>query len=51
MLERTDFEMKQIVFMFASQGDKISFRNDNIVIRDREGKVKYQVTCYRIFIF
>lgn len=50
MLERTDFEMKQIVFMFASQGDKISFRNDNIVIRDREGQVKYQVTCYRIFI-
>lgn len=50
MLERTDFEKKQILFMFASQGDKISFKNDNIVIRDREGKIKYQVTCYRVFI-
>lgn len=50
MLERTDFEKKQILVMFASRGDKLSFKNDNVVISDREGKIKYQSTCYRVFI-
>lgn len=50
MLERTDFEKKQMLFLFASKGDKLSFKNDNIVICDREGKIKYQSTCYRVFI-
>ncbi len=49
MLERTDFEKKQIVVMFSSQGEKVSFRNDNIVIKDKEDKIKYQITCYRVF--
>lgn len=49
MLERTDFEKKQIVVMFSSQGEKVSFRNDNIVIKDKDGKIKYQITCYRVF--
>lgn len=50
MLESTDFKKKQIIFLFANQGDKISFRNDNILIRDKEGTIKYQVTCYLVFI-
>ncbi len=50
MLETTDFRKKQIIFLFANQGDKISFRNDNILIRDKEGNTKYQVTCYLVFI-
>lgn len=50
MLERTDFVKKQIIFLFANQGEKIAFRNDNIVITDKEGKVKYQVTCYLVFV-
>ena len=50
MLERTDFVKKQIIFLFANRGEKISFRNDNIVITDKEGKVKYQVTCYLVFV-
>lgn len=50
MLERTDFVKKQIIFLFANRGEKISFRNDNIVITDKEGKVKYQVTCYLVFM-
>lgn len=50
MLENTDFVKKQIVFVFASRGDKISFKNDNVVITDKEGKVKYQVTCYVVFV-
>lgn len=50
MLERTDFVKKQIIFLFANKGEKISFKNDNIVITDKEGKIKYQVTCYLVFI-
>ncbi len=50
MLECTDFAKKQIIFMFANQGEKISFQNDNIVIRNKEGKIKYQVTCYLVFM-
>lgn len=50
MLERTDFEKKQIIFLFANKGDKLLFRNDNVVIRDQKEKIKYQITCYRIFI-
>lgn len=32
-----------------TMGDKISYKNDNIVIKDAEGNIKYQHTCYRIF--
>ena len=35
--------------MFASRGDKISFKNDNIVITANDGKVKYQISCYLVF--
>lgn len=50
MLESTDFEKKQIIFLFANRGEKLSFRNDNLLVNDKEGKIKYQVTCYRIFM-
>ena len=50
MIDKTDFVKKQIVFYFPSQGDKMSFQNDNIVIKDREKRTKFQVTCYRIFL-
>ena len=50
MLERTDFEKKQIIFFFPADGDKMSFRNDNLLISDKEGKVKAQTTCYRVFM-
>ena len=50
MLDRPDFVKKQIIVMFANRGEKISFRNDNVIISDKDGKVKYQITCYLIFI-
>ena len=50
MLDRPDFVKKQIIIMFANRGEKISFRNDNVVISDKDGKVKYQITCYLIFV-
>lgn len=49
MIERTDFVKKQIVFVLSSYGQKISFKNDNIVVKDTEGKIKFQTTCYRVF--
>ena len=39
-----DFECKQIAFVFTSKGEKISFKNDNLLIQDEEGKVKHQST-------
>lgn len=45
-----DFECKQIAFVFTSKGEKISFKNDNILISDEEGHVKHQSTCYRLFL-
>lgn len=45
-----DFECKQIAFVFTNRNEKISFKNDNIIITDEEGKVKHQSTCYRLFL-
>lgn len=50
MLERTDFNKKQLVFLFTLQGEKLAFKNDNLVVLDSEGKIKYQTTCYQIFM-
>lgn len=49
MLDVNDFSKKQILVYVPSKGDKISYRNDNVLIADSEGKVKFQTTCYRIF--
>lgn len=45
MLEKPDFEKKQIIFIFAKKGEKLSFKNDNMVVTDKEGKIIYQITC------
>lgn len=50
MMSTRDFECKQIAFVFTNRGEKISFKNDNLVITDEEGKVKHQSTCYRLFL-
>lgn len=50
MLDVNDFEKKQIIFVFLNNGEKISYSNDNIIVKNKEGKIKYQTTCYRIFV-
>lgn len=50
MMSRLDFEKKQILFVFTSEGDKISFKNDNIIVSDVDGVIKHQSTCYRLFM-
>ena len=49
MLSAPDFQAKQILFVLLSRGDKLSFKNDNIVIRDSENTIKHQSSCYRLF--
>jgi len=48
MLSNTEFQQKQIIFALLSRGEKLSFKNDNVIISDDEG-VKHQSTCYRLF--
>ena len=49
MISLKGFEAKQIVFVFLQQKEKLSFKNDNMVVTSAEGKTKYQITCYKIF--
>lgn len=50
MLDINDFSKKQILFFVPSAGDKLSYKNDNLLISNSNGEVKYQNTCYRIFM-
>ena len=50
MLSMPDFDKKQIIFIFFKDGEKLSFSNDNMIIKDADGKIKFQITCYRLFI-
>ena len=48
MLYSEDFVEKQFLFVSSIDGEKISFKNDNVVISDKEGKIKHQSSCYRL---
>ncbi len=50
MMTLPDFLKKQIVFVFLSYGEKISFLNENLVVKGKDGKTRLQTTCYRIFM-
>lgn len=50
MISLPEMKKKQIVFVFANDGDKLSFSNDNIVVKDKDGKIKHQSTCYKLFM-
>ena len=49
MLSLPDFKEKRIVLALLSHGDKLSFKNDNVIIKTKEGEIKHQSTCYRLF--
>jgi CRISPR-associated protein Cas1 len=49
MLTAPDFKHKQIIFVFLSRGENISFKNDNIIIRNEDNKIKHQSSCYLLF--
>lgn len=50
MIDQTDFKMKQFIFYVPMNGDKMSFKNDNIIIKDKEATIRFQITCYRVFL-
>ncbi|MEQ9310052.1 MAG: type V CRISPR-associated endonuclease Cas1 [Balneolaceae bacterium] len=49
MLSLPDFKEKNIVICFATEGQRISFKNDNLLISDKEDTVILQTTCHKIF--
>ena len=49
MITINDFAKKQVLFAFLNLGEKISFKNDNIIVKDKDGQTKHQSTCYRLF--
>lgn len=49
MLNGNDFKEKQIVFVNMRDGDKLSYQNDNIVVKDDKGKIKHQSSCHQLF--
>lgn len=50
MITESDFQKKQIIFVFFNEGEKMSISNDNLIVKDKDGKTKLQCTCYRLFI-
>ncbi len=49
MLSKPDFIKKKIVLIFANDGDKLSFKNDNLIITNKDNEIKLQQTCYSLF--
>jgi CRISPR-associated protein Cas1 len=49
MLSLPDFREKSIVVSFPSEGQAISFKNDNLIIKDGDGNTILQSSCHRIF--
>ncbi len=50
MLDIPSFSKKQTIFLHAIDGEKLSFRNDNIIISAKDDKIIHQSSCYRLFI-
>lgn len=49
MLTAPDFKEKQLVLIFCEEGQGLSFQNDNLIVKDKEGTILLQLTCYRVF--
>ena len=48
MLSAPDFEQKKIIVAMLSHGERMSFKNDNIIISGKDG-IRHQSSCYRLF--
>mgnify|MGYP000874678336 CR=1 FL=1 len=40
MLSANDFKKKQVIFLMTNIGDKLSFSNDNVIVKDKEEKIE-----------
>ena len=50
MLSLNDFSKKQIVFVYANEGERIAYKNDNLVVKDKDDTIKFQISLYRLYI-
>lgn len=48
LISLDEFSKKQLVFVFINEGEKLSFKNDNITVTGPDGTIKHQSTCWRI---
>jgi CRISPR-associated protein Cas1 len=48
MLSYPDFKEKNIIIVFSIEGQKLSFHNDNLIIKNKEDKIILQATCHKI---
>ena len=49
MMSLSDFNSKKIIMVFPQNGDKLSFQNTNLILKNDDNKIKLQYTCYKIF--
>ena len=50
MITAPDFSKKQIVVVMFSEGEKLAVNNSNLTVKTKEGKIKFQCTCFRVFL-
>lgn len=48
MIGLDEYKKKQLVFVFVNEGEKLSFKNDNLIVKSKDGETKHQSTCWRI---
>lgn len=49
MMSRNDFKEKQIVFVNLRDGQKLAFKNENLIVKDSNDKIILQTSCYQLF--
>lgn len=50
MIDVSEFRKKQILVVCTPKGEKLSFKNDNIIVTAKDGEILHQSTCFRLFI-
>lgn len=48
MLSLPEFKEKTIVIVFATEGQKFLFLNDNVVVKNMDDEITLQTTCHRM---
>lgn len=49
MMSVGDFAVKQILIVIPKEKQKLSIKNENVIVSDADGNVLHQSTCYRLF--
>ena len=49
MMTLPDFIHKKMVFVFLNIGERISFNNDNVIVKTKDDVTRLQMTCYQVF--